>query len=198
MKHRANLAKRFRGLLPIVVDVETAGLNPEVNPLLEVSAVTLKMDADGTFSPKDTHTYHVEPFVGSVIENDALEITGIDPTHPFRFAVPEAQALNRLFDSIRSEIEQSGTYRAVLVGHNAWFDLSFILAAAKRAGIKHVPFHRFTTFDTATLAGVHLGETVLARATRRARIPFDVQQAHSAEYDAERTAELFCLLVNGV
>ena len=84
----------------------------------------------------------------------------------------------------------------MLVGHNAWFDLSFILAAAKRAGIKHHPFHTFTTFDTASLAAVALGETVLARAARRARIPFDLQQAHSASYDAERTAELFCYIAN--
>jgi ribonuclease T len=64
--------------------------------------------------------------------------------------------------------------------------------------MKSSPFHSFTSLDTATLAAVTLGETVLARAAKRAKIPFDVNQAHSAGYDAERTAELFCYMVNQV
>ena len=104
--------------------------------------------------------------------------------------------MQRIFTAIYTHLEKTSCYRAVLVGHNAWFDLNFILAAAKRAGIRNNPFHTFTTFDTASLAAIALGETVLARAARRARIPFDLQQAHSAIYDAERTAELFCFISN--
>ncbi|EKD71631.1 MAG: hypothetical protein ACD_46C00140G0004 [uncultured bacterium] len=197
MNNRSNiLSKRFRGLLPVVVDVETAGLNPATDALLEVAAVTLKMTEDGKLSRDQTISYHVEPFAGARLEKEALEITGIDPFYPLRFAIPEAQALYRVFGRVKEELEKTATYRAILVGHNAWFDLSFLLAAAKRSGIRHIPFHTFTTFDTASLSAVALGETVLARATRRARIPFDIQQAHSAIYDAERTAELFCFIAN--
>lgn len=190
------LSRRFRGLLPVVIDVETAGLNPATDALLEIGAVMLAMDPDGKLRQESTFACHVEPFPGARLDKAALEITGIDPSHPFRFALPETQALHRLFAAVREHMEKTRCYRAVLVGHNAWFDLSFILAAVQRTGLRHNPFHSFTTFDTASLAAVALGETVLARAARRARIPFDISQAHSALYDAERTAELFCHIVN--
>ena len=195
-KQHSPFGKRFRGLLPIVIDVETAGLNAATDALLEIAAVTLRLNEAGKLERAETHGFHVEPFPGARLEAEALAITGIDPFYPLRFAIPEAQALHRIFAMVNDELVKTGTYRAVLVGHNAWFDLSFILEAAKRSGITHHPFHRFTTFDTASLAAVALGETVLARATRRARIPFDITQAHSAIYDAERTAELFCHIAN--
>ena len=190
------LSRRFRGLLPIVIDVETSGLHSETDALLEIAAVTLTMDETGKLHREKTYACHVEPFAGARLEKEALEITGIDPFCPLRFAIPESQALQRIFAAVKNQLEKTACYRAVLVGHNAWFDLSFLLAAAKRAGIQYHPFHTFTTFDTASLAAVALGETVLARATKRARIPFDIQQAHSAIYDAERTAELFCFIAN--
>jgi ribonuclease T len=190
------LSRRFRGLLPVVIDVETAGLNSATDALLEIAAVMLAMDEEGKLYREETHSYHVEAFSGARLEKEALEITGINPFCPLRYAIPESQALQRIFTAVRRKLEKTSCYRAVLVGHNAWFDLSFVLAAAKRSGIRHHPFHTFTTFDTASLAAVALGETVLARATRRARIPFDIQQAHSAIYDAERTAELFCHISN--
>jgi ribonuclease T len=190
------MGKRFRGLLPVVIDVETSGLNPATDALLEIAIVCLDMTEQQGIFRKETISFHVEPFPGANLEKEALKINGIDPFHPFRFAIPERQALYRIFEHVNKEIEANGCYRAVLVGHNAWFDLSFLLAAAKRSGIHPIPFHTFTTFDTASLSAVAFGETVLARATKRARIPFDVSQAHSAIYDAERTAELFCCIVN--
>jgi len=190
------IGRRFKGLLPVVVDVETAGLRPETNALLEIAAVFLTGGDNDKLQADFTLSYHVEPFAGAVLDSDALLITGIQPDHPFRYAIPEAQALHRLFAAIRQQLVKQNCYRAILVGHNAWFDLSFILAAAKRANIRNLPFHTFTTFDTATLAAVTLGETVLARAVRRAKINFDITKAHSAIYDAERTAELFCYIAN--
>lgn len=197
MNNKTAIAQRFRGLLPVVIDVETSGLNPATDALLEMAAVMLCMDDKGKLQRLETHAWHVEPFVGARLEKEALEITGIDPFSALRLAIPESQALHRLFAVIREHLEITGCYRAVLVGHNAWFDLSFILAAAKRSCIEFLPLHTFTTFDTASLAGVMLGETVLARAARRARIYFDIKEAHSAIYDAEKTAELFCQLANG-
>lgn len=190
------LSRRFRGLLPVVIDVETSGLQYATDALLEIAAVMLVTDETGKLCREKTYSHHVEPFKGARLEAEALEITGIDPFCPLRFALPESQALHRIFAVVEEHMERMGCYRAILVGHNAWFDLSFLLAAAKRCGIKRHPFHTFTTFDTAALAAVSLGETVLARAARRARISFDIQQAHSASYDAERTAELFCYIAN--
>ncbi len=195
-KKKITIANRFRGFLPIVVDVETSGLEPSTDALLEMAVVTLGMNNDGKLFRQNTYGYQIEPFFGAHIDPVSLAITGIDPEYPLRYAIPEAQALHRMFAKVKSLLAITECQRAVLVGHNAWFDLSFIQAAAKRSHLTDIPFHSFTTFDTATLAAVTLGETVLARAVRRANIQFDVSQAHSAIYDAERTADLFCYVVN--
>lgn len=192
----STMATRFRGLLPVVVDVETSGLNPTTDALLEIAAVSINMDNQGKLFPDKTFAYHVEPFLGARFDSEALEVTGIDPGYPLRYAVPEQQVLHNIFTTINELLIQTKCRRAVLVGHNAWFDLAFIQAAVKRCHFKATPFHSFTSFDTATLAGVTLGETVLAKALRKAKIPFDVEKAHSAIYDAEKTAELFCYMVN--
>lgn len=181
-----------------MIDVETSGLNPVTDALLEIAAVFIDMTPDGKLYCDKTQAYHIEPFQGARLDPEALAITGIDPGYPLRYAIPEQQALHRIFAEVRKRLEVTQCQRAVLVGHNAWFDLSFIQAGVKRCHMKSVPFHSFTSFDTATLAAVFLGETVLAKAMRRAHIPFDVNQAHSAIYDAERTAELFCYMVNRV
>lgn len=191
-----NFLKRFRGFLPIVIDIETGGFNPKTDALLEIAAVFLSIDSEGYLRPQKTLSFHVLPFEGAHLDPAALEFTGIDPYHPFRFAISEKEALQEIFTTAEQEIRQHNCHRAVLVGHNPSFDLSFIHAATKRSKIKHNPFHRFTTFDTATLSAFMFGETVLAKAVKAAKLEFDVKEAHSAIYDAERTAELFCLIMN--
>lgn len=191
-----SIADRFRGFLPVVVDVETAGFNPETDALLEVAAVTLRMDATGRLHRLQTHAGHIQPFPGAHLDPAALAFTGIDPYHPFRDARPERDVLQGIFQPIRRAVRDSGCTRAILVGHNPWFDLAFINAAVRRCGIKRNPFHPFSAFDTATLAGLAFGQTVLARAAEAAGISWDKAEAHSAIYDAEQTAELFCRVVN--
>lgn len=190
------LGTRFRGFLPVVVDVETGGFNCRTDALLEIAAVMLRLDADGNLRRGETHAYHVVPFVGANIEPAALQVTGIDPHHPLRPAIPERDALQRVFREVRNEMKAAGCTRAVLVGHNAHFDLGFLNEAIARADVKRSPFHPFAVFDTATLAGVALGQTVLARAALAAGLGWDESAAHSASYDAEITADLFCTIVN--
>lgn len=190
------IAGRFRGFLPVVVDIESGGFNPRTDALLEIAAVLLRVDEAGTWRPSTTHHCHVEPFPNANLEPAALEFTGIDPHHPFRMAVPEQEALKSIFDAVRKAVKANGCTRAVLVGHNPSFDLSFINAAVERTGLKRNPFHPFSSFDTATLGGLAYGQTVLARALEAAGLQWDSDQAHSALYDAERTAELFCTIIN--
>ncbi len=187
---------RFRGFLPVVIDVETGGFNSATDAILEVAATLLRMDEEGLVGVHRTHNYNVLPFEGANIEQSALDFTGIDPDHPFREAVSEAEALGDLFRAIRKEIRDQGCNRAIIVAHNAHFDAGFINAAVERCALKRNPFHPFTYFDTATLSGLAYGQTVLAKACAEAGIAFDNGEAHSAAYDAERTAELFCDIVN--
>lgn len=189
-------AERFRGFLPVVVDVETGGFDCEKDALLEIAAVVVDMDATGEVRPAPVVSTHVEPFPGANIDPRALEITGIDPTHPFRAAVSEREALDLIFRPIRKALREYGCQRAILVGHNAAFDLSFLNAAIRRTGHKRSPFHLFSCFDTATLGGLAFGQTVLSRAVQAAGFDWNANEAHSAIYDAERTALLFCEIVN--
>jgi len=191
-----NMAERFRGFLPVVIDVECGGFNPNTDALLEIAAVLIEIQADGTLLPGDNWRYHVQPFPGAKLEPASLAVTGIDPFHPLRPAITERDALTRLFKDIRSAMKGHDCTRAVLVGHNAYFDLNFLNAAVARTEIKRNPFHPFSSFDTATLAGVAFGQTVLHKALEAAGIPWDPDEAHSAAYDAQRTAELFCIICN--
>lgn len=190
-----SIKQRFRGFLPVVVDLETAGILPHKNALLEVCVVLLTLNEQGYFSPGEHYFEHVLPFHGAELDAKSLAFNQIDPYQPLRFAVDEKLALQRLFAPINKALKQSNCQRAVLVGHNAWFDLLFIKEAVLRTGVKS-PFHAFTCFDTATLAGFIYGQTVLAKAAKAAGISFDTNEAHSAIYDAQKTAELFCVMVN--
>ncbi len=192
----AQISNRFRGFLPVVVDVETGGFNAQTDALLEIAATLIKMDPDGTLVTGETFHHHVQPFEGANLDPKALAFTGIDPHHPFRQAVTEDVALRSLFKPIRHAVKSSSCNRAILVGHNAFFDLGFVNAAVERTGVKRNPFHPFSTLDTVSLAALAYGQTVLAKSAIAAGMKWDGEQAHSAVYDTEQTAELFCRIVN--
>lgn len=190
------MSRRFRGFMPVVIDVETGGFNAKKDALLEVAAVTLKLDDNGIVSIDEQISRHLIPFEGSNMDPKSMEVNGIDPYHPFRMAVPEKDGLAEIFRHIRSSLKNNGCKRAIMVGHNTMMDLSFINATAERCKLNRNPFHPFSTFDTVSLAGLAYGQTVLSRAVQAAGIEWDNEHAHSAAYDAVKTAELFCNIIN--
>ena len=192
----AFMAKRFRGFLPVVIDVETGGFDCQKNALLEVAAVILEMNSQGMLQIKESLSKNIDPFPGATIEDSALEFTGIDIYDSERMPEEEGQALREIFQPIRREVSITGCTRAIMVAHNAHFDLGFVNAAANRTNIKRNPFHPFSCFDTSSLAGLAFGQTVLAKACEAAQIEFNNRDAHSALYDTIKTAELFCTIVN--
>ena len=192
----ARMAERFRGYLPVVVDVETGGFDAEHDALLEIAAIPLQMDEAGFLSRQPVASTHVEPFPGANLDPRSLEITGIDPDNPLRGAVPERQALDYIFQVVRDAVSNAGCQRAILVGHNAAFDLGFLNQAVRRCGHKRNPFHPFSCFDTVSFGGLAYGQTVLSKAVLAAGLAFNSSEAHSAVYDADRTADLFCTVVN--
>ncbi len=190
------LRTRFRGFLPVVVDVETGGFNPKTDALLEIAVSIIAMDEAGKVYPEPIISTHIVPFEGANMDPKSMEINGIDPYHPLRAAREERDALGYLFKPIRQAVKDAGCTRAILVGHNAFFDLSFINAGVERTGIKRNPFHPFSNFDTVTLCGLAFGQTVLARAAQHADLPWNQSEAHSAVYDTKMTADLFCKVIN--
>ncbi|GHB97436.1 ribonuclease T [Thermomonas carbonis] len=190
------MAERFRGYLPVVVDVETGGFDWNRHALLEIAAVPIELDEHGRFVPGEVVSAHIEPAPGTSIDPKSLEITGIKVDHPLRGAVPEREGLDRVFAPVRAAAKRHGCQRAILVGHNAHFDLNFLNAAINRVQHKRNPFHPFSVFDTVTMAGMAYGQTVLARAVHAAGLDWDSREAHSAVYDTERTAQLFCIIAN--
>ena len=192
----ATMRDRFRGFLPVVVDIETGGFNCHTDAILEIAIAIPSMTEEGELVIAETHSRNVEPFEGANLDPSALEFTGIDPESPLRGAVPEDIALGELFAVVRQAVRANQCNRAILVGHNAHFDHGFVRAASARHGLKRDPFHPFSCFDTATLSGLAFGQTVLSRACGVAGIDFDEAEAHSAKYEADRTAQLFCVIVN--
>lgn len=191
-----SIARRFRGFLPVIVDVETGGFNCKTDALLDIAAVFVDPQEDGTLLRGETIRYHVKPFEGANMDPASLAVNGIDPHHPLRPAIDERDALQRIFREVRRVVRECGCTRAILVGHNSSFDLGFLNEAVLRSDIKRNPFHPFSSFDTATLSGVAYGQTVLARAVAAAGLTWDESSAHSAAYDAQMTADIFCDIVN--
>lgn len=190
------MARRFRSFLPVVVDIECGGFNAATDAILEIAAVTLKLDEQHQLVRDTTHFYRVVPFPGANLEEAALKFTGINPHHPLRIAHPEVDVFKDMFQHIRTKMKAESCKRAILVAHNAHFDHGFIRAAAERHSLKRNPFHPFSSLDTASMAALCYGQTVLARACVAAGLSFEPEAAHSARYDAEKTADLFCTMIN--
>ena len=128
----ARIADRFRGFLPVVVDVETGGFNAKTDAILEIAACILCMDDFGRIKIADTIAAHFEPFQCSRIEPSSLEFTGIDLNDPERNTVSGKEAMPKIFLPVRQELRSYDCQRCILVGHNPAFDLSFLNAAINR------------------------------------------------------------------
>ena len=196
---QSRLAKRFRGFMPVVVDVETAGFNAQTDALLEIACVPILMNDDGLLIPGEAMGAHIEPFAGANLEKSSLEFTGINPDSPFRKAIAqdEKQAIRQIFRQLKALKKAHDCRQCILVGHNAHFDLGFLNAVIARTNSKNQsPFHAFSVLDTVSLAALAYGQTVLAKTCLIAGIDFDNRHAHSALYDTQKTAELFCKIFN--
>ncbi len=191
-----DMATRFRGYLPVVVDLETGGFDAKTHAILEMAMVLVDFDG-GRLTLSESWCQAVAPYAGSRMDPAALKVTGIDPEDPDRGAIDEAEAFRELFRRVRRAMKAAGCTRAILVAHNAAFDQQFMLEAFDRCSLNRSPFHPFSFIDTASLAAVAFGHTVLSESCARAGIEFEASRAHSALYDAEKAAELFCAVVNG-
>ena len=189
------LKERFRKFLPVVVDLETGGFDSKKNAILEI-AIQLIDEEDSRLVLGESHRFHIEPFENLIVDKDALEFLKLDLNHPLRVAVEERFALQEIFKIINKQKNKYECSRAILVGHNAFFDHSFLLEGCLRNNIKKSPFHPFSLIDTVSLGVLATKQTVLARICNELDISYDNEEAHSAAYDAMVTAQVFCKIIN--
>ncbi len=157
-----------------VIDVETTGLDPARDRIVELALVLL--DADGhELGGFDTM---VDP--GSV--HGAREIHRL---------APEALALAPAFIEVAGEVA-SVLQGSTLVAHYAKFDLSFLHAEFDRAGMPLPELGSICTIEAARAAGLAgpYGLDSLA-----GRVGIELGTAHEALADARACAELFRLLL---
>ncbi|MGD8415458.1 MAG: ribonuclease T [Pseudomonadales bacterium] len=191
----SEMSSRFRGYLPVVVDLETGGFDPDRHAILEMAAVEVVFEGEALVMG-NRWVQAVAPYPGSALDPAALKVTGIDPGDPGRGAIDEASAFREMFRRVRRAMKRAGCQRAILVAHNAAFDHQFMQRAYERNRLNRSPFHPFSFIDTASLGAVAFGHTVLSECCQRAGIAFDASKAHSALYDAEKAGALFCEIVN--
>ena len=189
------LKDRFRKFLPVIVDLETGGFDPRKNAILEI-AIQLIEQENSKLILGEPHRYHIKPFEGLKVDKESLEFLKLDLNHPLRNAVEEEYALQESFKIINKHKSKYECSRAILVGHNAFFDHSFMLEACIRNNIKKSPFHSFSMIDTVSLGVLATKQTVLAKICKELGIDYNNDEAHSAAYDAMVTAQVFCKIIN--
>src|SRR5690606_1545008 len=102
---RTPMAARFRGYLPVVVDVETGGFNCATDALLEIAATTIGMDEGGFLYPEHSQYFHAESVTRANIAQAALDFTRIRLDHTLRMAVSEEHALTEIFRSLLKSLK---------------------------------------------------------------------------------------------
>jgi ribonuclease T len=194
--HARGIDSRFRGFLPVVVDLETGGLDATQSAILELAYSIPERAPDGRWRAGPVRDFQIAPFSGAVISDASLKLTGINLDDPRRAPQSEAKVFATLQADIAHALTVTGCKRAILVGHNTHFDLHFLLAMGRRLGVSESPFHPFCVLDTVTLGVLLYGHTVLARCVPAAGLEFVNRDAHSAAYDCLKTSELFVAVLN--
>ena len=155
----------------VVFDIETTGFSPVNNKIIEIGAVKIR---EGEIT--DRFSVFVNP--GVPIPFEIEKLTSINDSMVMD-APPIEVILPQFLDFCQD---------AVLVAHNANFDMSFIMENAKRQGISR----KFTFVDTLGIARVLL--THQAKHTLDAvakTLSISLENHHRAVDDAECTAHIF-------
>ena len=155
----------------VVFDIETTGFSPVTNRIIEIGAV--KVDKGQIV---DRFSVFVNPQVPIPFEIEKL--TGINDS-----MVMEAETIESVLPQFLDFVGD-----AVLVAHNANFDVSFIKENAKR---QQIPVD-FTYVDTVGIARMLLtGQSKYTLDAVAKTLKISLENHHRAVDDAECTAEIF-------
>ncbi|AZP36374.1 Ribonuclease T [Candidatus Annandia adelgestsuga] len=196
MNKKKHLYYRFKGFYPIVIDIETSGLDSNINAILEIALITFKIDKNGWLKKDQIIHFHIKPFLNSKINYESLIHNKININSSLRGAISEYNAFNKIIKLITKKMKKNLCNRSIIVAHNVVFDHNFIMSSIERLGITINPFHPFTTFDTSTISSFIIGQNILFKACKKIGLYFNMKYSHSALYDSLLTASLFCKLIN--
>ncbi len=160
----------------VVFDIETTGFSPVTNRIIEIGAVKVE---DGQIT--DRFSTFVNPEVPIPFEIEKL--TSINDSMVMDAETIEV-VLPRFLDFVGN---------AVLVAHNANFDVSFIRENAER---QQIPVN-FTYVDTVGIARMLLtGQAKYTLDAVAKTLKISLENHHRAVDDAECTAEIFMKFIN--
>lgn len=158
----------------VVVDIETTGLNPRTDKITEIAACkVVKGEIVDQFSAL------VNPEIN--ISQDIAELTGITNE-----MVKDAEKIDSVFDKFLDFMDD-----AIIVAHNASFDISFLKEAAKRLNTEFNP----TTVDTLALSRGLMPNLLKYKLDVVCNeLNIELKKHHRASADAEATAMIFIKL----
>ena len=161
----------------VVLDTETTGLDSETDHLVEIASVKV---IEGKIVDEFQCLVKCEAELPQVIR----DLTGLTDEDLEKGGISVSQAISYLFDFIGD---------AWIVGHNAAFDIRFLLKACEINGIS--PLH-FKAMDTVSIARDVLGSSVANYRLETLARHFGIseKQSHRALPDARLTASLYIKL----
>jgi len=170
---------RLRDLCFVVFDTETTGLSPETDAVVQLGAVRI---INGRVVEGETLNTYVNP--GRSIPPAATRIHQV--TDADVADAPDFIVVGRRFHAF--------TRRAVLVAHNAPFDIAFLRRSEMRMGVEWDN----PILDTVLLSAIVFGVTEqhsLDALCERLDIPMPPDMRHTALGDARATAEALVKLI---
>ncbi len=162
----------------VFFDLETTGLIPERNHIIEFAAIVVK---NGVIKKK--HCFFIK--TNQPIPDHIWKLTNINPTEYQTKAIPIADAFAKM---------QTLFANRILIAHNAQFDFSFLNVLYRN----HNQQFNHVVIDTMRLSHIvnpHFQRHTLQILARKLKIQFNNQQLHRALYDAKLLVLIFDRLI---
>lgn len=178
------------------IDVETGGVDPEKDALLQVSGC---IEIEGIVV--EPFNYFIRPFTNDRVSEEAMKVTGItyEMIESDQFMPPTTgyAVLHTLFNRYVDKYNKKDKMH--FVGYNANFDHDFIRSFfVKNKDNYYGSFFSYPCIDVMTLWAYrlmdvrhHLSDFKLMTVAKHVFGEIDESRLHDAEYDIELTRRLF-------
>ncbi|MGM9913373.1 PolC-type DNA polymerase III [Floccifex sp.] len=164
----------------VVFDLETTGLSQRLDKIIEFGAV--KMQHREVIETKQVFINPKRTIPANISNLTNIHQSDVDKAQPIEVVLPE------LLDFIGD---------AILVAHNATFDVGFMNAACRDCGYDEITN---PVIDTLPLAYALLDTKRynLGAVCRHYGVGYDGEGAHRADYDARVLSQVLCHMMNDV